>query len=96
VDFEFMVVIGGLGEVDIVILQGASGDEMAGVLGDEFGGVDGGVVGDRLLDSVVSVLRVLFHSVDLEIVLELVFNGMLGSPSEVDAVCVLATLGDMK
>jgi len=61
-------------------------------------GVLGGAFGDRLVDSVVSVLRVLFLRVDLdlEIVLESMFEGVLGSPSEVDAVCALATLGDMK
>jgi len=77
---------------------------MAGVLGDEFGGADGGVVGDGLVGSVVSVLRVLFLRVDLEIVLEsvlegvfgAVIGGVLGSASKVDAVCALPTLGDMK
>jgi len=115
VDFDFVAVIGGLlevvvgafgdevagvlGEIDISALQGAFRDEMACVLGDEFGGADGGLVGDGLVDSVVSVLRVLFLQVDLaldlEIMLESMFEGMLGSPSEV-AVCGLATLGDMK
>jgi len=62
-----------------------------GVLGGEFGGV----VGDRLVDSVVSVLRALLLRVDLEIAPESVTGGVLGSPSKVDAVCALA-VGDMK
>jgi len=86
VDFGFVAAIGGLLEVVVGVFR----DEVAGVLG--------GMVGDRLRDSVVSVLRVLFLHVDLdlEIVLESMFEGVLGSPSEDDAVCALATLGDMK
>jgi hypothetical protein len=80
----------------VEVLAGAYGDEMAAVLGDVFGGTDGG----RLVDSVVSVLRVLFLRVDLdfEIVLESMFEGVFGtvirgvfgSASKVDAVCALA------
>ena len=65
-----------------------------------------GVVADRLVYSVVSMLRVLFLrlDLDLEIVLESMFEGVfgtvtrgvLGSASKVDAVCELATLGDLK
>jgi len=89
VDFDFVAAIG-LVTGDVGVLAGAFGDEMAGVLG--------GMVGDRLVDSVVSVLRVLFLRVDLdfEIVLESMFDGVLGSPSEVDAVCALAMSGDTK
>ena len=91
VDFGVVAAIGGLLEV----VLGAFGDEMASV--------PGGMVGDRLVDSVVSVLRVLFLRVDLEIVLESVLEGVFGtvirgvfeSASKVDAVCALA-VGDMK
>jgi len=85
-------------EVGSSALRGAFRDEMAGVLGDEFGSADREVVGDRLVDSVVSALRVLFLRVDLyfDIVLESMFEGMLGCPSEVDPVCALASLGVMK
>jgi len=62
-----------------------------------------GAFGDRLVGSVVSVLRDLFLRVGLEIVLEsllegmfgTVISGVLGSASKVDAVCALA-VGDMK
>jgi len=62
-----------------------------------------GAFGDRLVGSVVSVLRVLFLRVDLEIVLEsvlegvfgTVIRGVLGSASKVGAVCALA-VGDIK
>jgi len=62
-----------------------------------------GAFGDRLVGSVVSVLRDLFLRVDLEIVHEsvlegvfgTVIRGVLGSASKVDAVCALA-VGDMK
>ena len=96
---------GVLRQVDGGALRGAFGKEMAGGIGDEFGGADGGVFGDRLIDSVVSVLHVFFLRVDLEIVgaaivlesvLGTVIGGVLGSPSKFDAVCALATLGDMK
>jgi hypothetical protein len=105
VDFDFVAAIGWLAEVDIAARGGAFGDEMAGGLGGEFSGADAGVVGDGLVDSVVSVLRVLFLRVDLEIVgpasvlesvLRTVIGGVLGSPSKVGALCALATLGDMK
>ena len=59
------------------------------------GGAFGGVVGDRLVDSVVSVLCALFLQVDWDIARESVTGGVLGSPSKVDAVCALA-VGDMK
>jgi hypothetical protein len=97
VDFDFVAAIGGHGEVDIGELQCACGGAMAGVLGNEIGGADGGVVGDGLVDSVVNVVRILFLCVglDLEIVLDSMFEGVLGSPSEV-AVCTLETFGGMK
>jgi hypothetical protein len=84
VDFDFVAAIG-LVTGDVGVLGGAFGDEMAGVLG------------DRLVVSLVSVLRVLFLRVDLdmEILRESVIGGVLGSPSKVDAVCALA-VGDMK
>ena len=53
------------------------------------------MVGDRLVDSVVSLLRVHCLRVDLGIVRESVTGGVLGSPSKVDAVCAHA-VGDMK
>jgi hypothetical protein len=89
---------GVVGEVDSGALQGAFGNEMADGLGDEFRGPDSDVGGDKLVDSVVSVLRVLFLRVDLDIaiVLELIIEAVLGCPSEVDAVCALATSGDLK
>ena len=116
-DFGVVAAIGGLPEVDIGARGRAFGNDMAGVLGevgsgvlrgafgDEFGGAGGGEVGDRLIDSVVSVLRVLFLRVDLdlEIVLEPMFEGVfgtgirgvLGYASKVGAVCALA-VGDIK
>jgi len=71
--------VGVLGEVDIGALRGAFRDEIAGVLRDEYRGADRRVVGDRLIDSVVSVLRVLFLRVDLEIVLASVLKGVFGT-----------------
>ena len=103
-DIDFVAANGGLAEVDIGARGGSFGDEMAGVrgevgssalrgaFGDEMAGAlagaDQGVVRDRLVGSVVSVLPVLFLRVelDLEIVLESMFEGVLGSPSGVDAV----------
>ena len=66
-DIDFVVAIGGLRKVNLGSLHSAFGDEMAGVLGGMFRGADGGVVRDRLVDSMVSMLRVLFFRVDLEI-----------------------------
>jgi hypothetical protein len=104
VDFDFVAAIG-LVTGDVGALGGAFGDEMVGMLGEvdigalrgAFGDEMAGVLGDRLVDSLVSVLRVLFLRVDLDLesVRESVIGGVLGSPSNVDAVCALA-VGDMK
>jgi hypothetical protein len=96
VDFAFVAAIGGIAEVDIGARGGAFGDKVAGVLRC--------MLGDRLVDSVVSVLCVLLLRValDLEIVLEsvleclfgIVIRGVFDSASKVDAVCAL-TVGDI-
>jgi hypothetical protein len=56
---------------DLGVLGAAFGDEMAGGLGDELGCVDEGVVGDRLVDSVVSMFHVCYLQADLEFPLSL-------------------------
>jgi hypothetical protein len=60
VDFDFVVAIGGLGEIVIGAYRGAFGDEMAGVQQGMFRGVDARGVGDRLVHSVLSVLHDFF------------------------------------
>jgi hypothetical protein len=65
VDFDFAAAIR-LGTGDLGVLGAAFGDEMAGGLGDELGCVDKGGVGDRLVDSVVSMLHVCYLQADLE------------------------------
>jgi len=117
VDFDIVVAIGGLAEVDIDPHGGAFGDEMAGehreadtgalqgAFRDEFRGADGGVVRDRLIDLLRGMHRILFLRVNIQIMgaasvveslLGTVIDGVLGSPSKVDAVCALATMGNMR
>ena len=60
------------------------------MFGCTFSGLNGCVVGDGLLDSVVSVLCVLVLWVDLEIGPDSLIGGVLGSASKFSAVCVLA------
>jgi len=65
VDFDFVPAIGGLLEVVV----GAFGHEVTGVIGDvDIGSLRGafrdemaGVIGIRLVDSLVRVLCILFH-----------------------------------
>jgi hypothetical protein len=97
-----MMVIGLVRE-GVGVHGGECRDEIAGILGDESGGVDIGVVSGRLVYAVVSVHRVLFLRVDLDlkIVFDLIFEslfgtvirGMLGSSSTVETACALA-VGD--
>jgi hypothetical protein len=104
VEFGLMMDIGLVRE-GVGVLGGECRDEIAGILGDEFGGADRGVVSGRLVYAVVNVHRVLFLRVDLDlkIVLELMFEGllgtlirgMLGSSSTVETACALA-VGDRK
>jgi hypothetical protein len=89
VDFDFVASICGLVDVGIGALRGAFGDGVAGVLGEVDSGALGGTVGDEM----AGVLRVLFLAVDLEIVLEWIFECVLESLSEV-AGCALA-VGDI-
>ena len=82
-------------DFDFVVANGGLGTGDVGVLG--------GAFGDRLVGATVSMLRVLFFRVDLEIVLESVLEGVFGtvirgvfeSASKVDAVCALA-VGDIR
>jgi len=59
---------------------------MASVFGVVFRGVGGGVLGQTLVDSVVSAVRDLFHGDGLESVHELVVKGVCGRPSSVTSL----------
>jgi hypothetical protein len=70
VDFDFAAAIR-LVTGDLGVLGAAFGDEMARGLRDELGCLGEGVVGDRLVDWVVSMLHVCYLQADLEFPLSL-------------------------